>query len=75
MEELEDDFDYAEPKEYSPYGKFWHDNIGFEWLDKKTGKLIGKGNMFLKFGDYPVILEKLTKEGHENFVRVQKEKK
>lgn len=67
-----DDFYPVEPKDFSFYGKFHFENIGFEWLDSETGKRINKLSMFQKYGKYPVVLKKLTEKGFDNYKRIKK---
>lgn len=56
----------------SPYGKFHCDNIGYQWIEKTTGKIIDKGIMFSLFLDYPKRRLILTNGFDEDFERIEK---
>jgi hypothetical protein len=53
----------------SPYAVFHFANIGYYWRDKLTGKEIDKRVMFEQYGQYPKILDKLTKNKHPDYSR------
>lgn len=72
MEEQDDIIPTDENIEASEYYKFHVANLGCCWLEEKTGKKIGKGILFLKFGRFPVILQKLTKGTFEGYVKMKK---
>jgi len=56
----------------SAYGQFHCANIGYQWKEKTTNKIIDKGMMFLKFQEYPKRLSKLTSGFDKDFERIEK---
>lgn len=61
IDELDDELiQKAEKQDWSSYGKFHSDNIGYWWYDKRRDKHLDKAVIFAKFQEYPVMLNNFT---------------